>query len=137
MWKSHGFDSVSSLEPGKDPWNMAMHRLPTCLTQRKEKKRRKLLVCHDFKGGYGQDSVVQGVSTGSFNVAFKVQDFFDNVYPFVHWALVDCFVYFSHRCITIPPVTWINAAHKNGTKILGTFITEWEPGFSIHFALSR
>ena len=30
--------------------------------------------------------------------------------------------------ITIPPPCWINAAHKHGVPVLGTFITEWEDG---------
>ena len=45
-------------------------------------------------------------------------------YSFFHWHSIDCFVYFSHNLVTIPPVSWINAAHVNGVPVLGTFITE-------------
>lgn len=54
-----------------------------------------------------------------------------NGYTFYHWAQIDTFVYFSHHFITIPPLSWINVAHNNGVKILGTLITEWEEGEKI------
>jgi mannosyl-glycoprotein endo-beta-N-acetylglucosaminidase len=44
------------------------------------------------------------------------------------WDLIDTFVYFSHHLITIPPPCWIDAAHRNGVPVLGTFITEWNSG---------
>ncbi|XP_071429846.1 cytosolic endo-beta-N-acetylglucosaminidase isoform X2 [Pithys albifrons albifrons] len=34
----------------------------------------------------------------------------------------------SHHNVTIPPVVWTNAAHRNGVPVLGTFITEWVDG---------
>lgn len=39
---------------------------------------------------------------------------------------MDIFVYFSHHRVTIPPVGWIESAHRHGTLVLGTFIFEWE-----------
>lgn len=50
------------------------------------------------------------------------------LYTFKYWQYVDIFVYFSHHRVTIPPPCWTNAAHKNGVRMLGTLITEWEPG---------
>lgn len=41
---------------------------------------------------------------------------------------MDYFCYFSHQYVTIPPSNWINAAHKHGVSVLGTFITEWADG---------
>lgn len=49
-----------------------------------------------------------------------------NRYTFEHWHLVDTFVYFSHKRISPPPPEWITAAHRHGTKILGTVIFEWK-----------
>lgn len=45
-------------------------------------------------------------------------------YRFYHWAGIDYFNYFSHYYITIPPVTWTNAAHHHGVIMLGTYIVE-------------
>ncbi|KAF3433352.1 hypothetical protein FNV43_RR24454 [Rhamnella rubrinervis] len=77
--------------------------------------RPRLLVCHDMAGGYGDDKWVQGGTNA-------------DAYAIWHWYLMDVFVYFSHSLVTLPPPCWINAAHKHGVKVLGTFITEWEEG---------
>eukprot|EP00668_Euglena_longa_P014756 GGOE01018775.1.p1 GENE.GGOE01018775.1~~GGOE01018775.1.p1 ORF type:complete len:728 (-),score=136.24 GGOE01018775.1:200-2383(-) len=81
-----------------------------------QRSRRGVLVCHDMQGGYGPgDRYPQGGTT-------------ENVYTFDHWDLCDVFVYFSHHRVTIPPASWVNAAHRHGVPILGTFITEWDKG---------
>lgn len=49
-------------------------------------------------------------------------------YLFYHWNMIDTFIYFSHKLVTIPPYGWINAAHNHGVKILGTLITESTDG---------
>jgi hypothetical protein len=51
-----------------------------------------------------------------------------NSYSIWRWDDIDTFVYFSHHLVTIPPPGWISAAHVNGVRVLGTFITEWEAG---------
>lgn len=73
----------------------------------------KTLVCHDMKGGYINDRFVNGHN-----------DLSD--YKFLCWPCTDIFVYFSHELITIPPLTWINAGHLHGVRVLGTIITEGE-----------
>ena len=55
----------------------------------------------------------------------------DDIYYFKYWNMVDVFVYFSHHFITVPPVGWVNAAHRNGVTILGTFITESKSGYEM------
>lgn len=77
----------------------------------------KTLVCHDMKGGYLEDRFVDG--------AYGLPT---EPYTFVHWPSTDIFVYFSHHFVTIPPLGWISAAHRNGVQILGTIITEFDHG---------
>lgn len=69
--------------------------------------------------GYGEDANCQG----EFPAASGARR-----YTFDYWHHVDVFIYFSHARIAIPPPHWIAAACRNGTKILGTFITEWDEG---------
>ena len=68
---------------------------------------RKMLVCHDMKGGYLEgECSLEGCSN-------------NNEYLFWHWWQIDTFIYFSHDLVSIPPTPWIEAAHKHGVKILG------------------
>ncbi|XP_016948722.1 cytosolic endo-beta-N-acetylglucosaminidase isoform X1 [Drosophila biarmipes] len=76
-----------------------------------EENRRELLVCHDMMGNYLEDR--------HFHSSEKYDD-----YRFVHWSAVDYFCYFSHEYVTIPPSGWLNAAHRHGVPVLGTFIVE-------------
>ncbi|KAI0092885.1 glycosyl hydrolase family 85-domain-containing protein [Irpex rosettiformis] len=68
-------------------------------------RRGKLLVCHDYKGGYTEKPA--GLA-----------------YTFNFWSLCDTFIYFAHHRVTIPPSGWTNAAHRQGVKMLGTLIFE-------------
>lgn len=76
----------------------------------------KVLVCHDYQGGYNEDAKVQG---STVDKCYTLSKF---------WSFLDIFVYFSHHTITIPPVCWIQAAHTNGVLVLGTIITEGDHG---------
>lgn len=67
----------------------------------------RLLACHDFQGGYSEDPQTQG-------------------YSFEHWAYADVYVYFSHQRVSLPPAEYVHAAHRHGTRILGTLIFEWD-----------
>ncbi|XP_066140269.1 cytosolic endo-beta-N-acetylglucosaminidase [Euwallacea fornicatus] len=84
----------------------------------------KTLVCHDYKGGYQADSYVPFDNHEDKTLA-------TDGYTFYNWSQVDYFVYFSHYFITIPPLAWINAGHRNGVKVLGTIITENQDGVKI------
>ncbi|KAI0029817.1 glycosyl hydrolase family 85-domain-containing protein [Vararia minispora EC-137] len=70
-----------------------------------ENRTGRLLVCHDFKGGYSE-------TPSSLN------------YTFNFWTFTDIFIYFSHHRVTMPPPGWTSAAHRHGVKILGTLIFE-------------
>lgn len=78
----------------------------------------KTMICHDMQGGYNNDRFVNGTKSR-------------NEYTFYNWSIVNTFIYFSHYFITIPPIGWINAAHKHGVKVLGTIITENDYGKDI------
>ncbi|KAI9273900.1 endo-b-N-acetylglucosaminidase [Helicostylum pulchrum] len=71
----------------------------------------RLLLTHDMAGGYKQDKFIQG------------NDYSD-IYSIQYWHLTDMFNYFSHERVSIPPVNWTNACHRNGVKSLGTFLVE-------------
>lgn len=77
--------------------------------------RPKMLVCHDMMGGYVGDHRSQGHTDS-------------DLYLVRSWALIDTFVYFSHHRCTVPPPSWTDAAHRHCTRVLGTFITEWDEG---------
>lgn len=83
----------------------------------------RLLVCHDFAGGY---PLWEANATGVSGDDDCPPD--SKLWRFNHWAYVDVFVYFSHYCVTVPPVGFIHAAHRHGALILGTVIFEWEQG---------
>ncbi|KAK9366311.1 glycosyl hydrolase family 85-domain-containing protein [Lipomyces kononenkoae] len=82
----------------------------------------RLLVCHDFKGGYSpdEDDLFQGFFPHKTGVAYWARAF----------AMVDTFVYFSHKRVAVPPVSWTNACHKSGVRCLGTIIFEHESSVS-------
>ncbi|CEG41147.1 cytosolic endo-beta-n-acetylglucosaminidase-like [Plasmopara halstedii] len=98
-----------------NPANLVQCHIPIALHVRNQRRRSKLLVCHDMKGGYLGDRFKQGCN-----------DF--DAYRFYQWDLVDVFVYFGHALVCPPPCGWIAAGHRHGTRVLGTFLTEGEDG---------
>ncbi len=79
---------------------------------RQSEPTTNLLLCHDYSGGYHDYESVRPVALEN------------EVYSCQYLQFVDVFVYFSHKLVCIPPPTWINTMHRNGVKILGTFIVE-------------
>lgn len=80
---------------------------------------RRLLVCHDFAGGYRhhEDACARGYfphPSGSR-------------YAAAHLAAVHTFVYFAHHRVLPPPVVWTAACHRSGVPCLGTVIVENDP----------
>eukprot|EP00912_Choanoflagellata_sp_UC4_P002458 UC4_evm2s1556 len=119
--ESRGIDSLESISqwmarmPSPDPYNIAVIPLrPRAI----DTSQQRLLVCHDMMGGYCEDKFPQGSDE-------------KEVYRIYAWQTIDLFVYFSHKLVTIPPPCWTNVGHRNGTRVLGTFITEWERGAMI------
>lgn len=79
----------------------------------------QLLVCHDYKGGYHPSESSQGRCP-----------FPETVYTAEYLQYISTFVYFSHKRVAIPPAPWINLMHRNGVKVLGTFLIEGDEGSS-------
>ena len=71
-----------------------------------------VLLCHDYSGGYHDYESVRPSLRG------------DKMYACNYPQYVDTFIYFSHKLVCVPPPTWINTMHRNGVKVLGTFIVE-------------
>ena len=71
-----------------------------------------VLLCHDYSGGYHDYESARPYLRE------------DKIYACNYPQYVDTFVYFSHKLACIPPPTWINTMHRNGVKVLGTFIVE-------------
>ena len=100
-------------EDNADP----VHRSNTPLAVRSpraidESNKSKLLLIHDYNGSYLEYEACQGA------------DVPHELYTCEHLQLIDSFVYFSHQLVTVPPPTWTNTCHRNGVKVLGTFIIE-------------
>ena len=74
------------------------------LAARQKVLKSRILICHDMKGGYGNDKFINGFD------GLKIPDYI--------WPNVDSFIYFSHNFITIPSefslnFPWILSANGN------------------------
>ena len=69
-------------------------------------RRRRVIHCHDYAGGYTQSADEDYLAT------------------FSSWALFDVFIYFSHHRVVVPPRIWIEKAHQEHKMVLGTFLFE-------------
>ncbi len=75
-------------------------------------KTSKIILCHDYKGGYHDYE------------AIRPEDVDAEDYSCEYLQYIDTFIYFSHKLVCVPPPTWTNTLHRNGVKVLGTFILE-------------
>lgn len=72
----------------------------------------KLMICHDYSGGYHD---YESARPGPLP---------NELYNCVYLQYVDTFIYFSHKLACCPPAAWTNLLHRNGVKVLGTFVVE-------------
>ncbi|KAF2491443.1 hypothetical protein BU16DRAFT_515819 [Lophium mytilinum] len=71
-----------------------------------------VLLCHDYGGNYHTYESSQGVGVDETSYSCEYLQF------------VNTFVYFSHKLVCVPPPSWTNTLHRNGVKVLGTFLVE-------------
>ncbi|KAJ9666140.1 hypothetical protein H2201_003818 [Coniosporium apollinis] len=74
--------------------------------------KASVLLCHDYAGNYQPYEASQGAEVTAESYSCEYMQF------------VDTFIYFSHKLVCVPPSSWTNALHRNGVKVLGTFIVE-------------
>ena len=81
-------------------------------------------MCHDIPGGVNSDKTIVSIEK-------------DIDYRYMYWNYIDIFIYFGHPRVTFPSPGWTNTAHRNGVKMLGTLIFEWdEGGIDIEYMLA-
>ncbi|KAK4987808.1 hypothetical protein LTR50_004360 [Elasticomyces elasticus] len=71
-----------------------------------------VILIHDYAGNYHNYESVQDIGVDSESYSCEYMQF------------VDTFVYFSHKLVCVPPPAWTNSLHRNGVKVLGTFLIE-------------
>ncbi|KAF2084673.1 glycoside hydrolase family 85 protein, partial [Saccharata proteae CBS 121410] len=106
------FDQLAAWNPqDADPVQKAnTPLLPRTRAPRESKS--KVLLCHDMSGNYHAYESCQsrGVEQEEYHCEYL--------------QFVDCFVYFSHKLVCVPPPLWTNSLHRNGVKVLGTLLVE-------------
>lgn len=85
---------------------------PATAVHNQKSPSTKLILCHDYKGGYHD---YESVRSGPLR---------SELYTCEYLQYVETFIYFSHKLACCPPPTWTNLLHRNGVKVLGTFIVE-------------
>ncbi|GAA5974606.1 hypothetical protein JCM5350_001215 [Sporobolomyces pararoseus] len=85
------------------------NKVPLPLRDQPYNPHGRLIVCHDYKGGYSEDDEERG-------------------YSFQFWHLCDVYIYFSHHRVSLPPAAVIRTAHRHDTRVYGTLIFEWDAG---------
>ncbi|KAI4096159.1 MAG: hypothetical protein LQ344_001222 [Seirophora lacunosa] len=106
--------NVADLDPIQQANQPLLRRsaAEVCNTPDNDCPKTKLLLCHDYKGGYHHHESVRPAPMTRERYSCKYLQF------------VDTFIYFSHKLVCIPPPTWVNALHRNGVQVLGTFLIE-------------
>jgi len=81
-----------------------------------KENKRSVLVCHDSPTDINEDMHLYGDRKTSYGYRFRF------------WQNIDYFCYFGHHLVVIPPPGYTAAGHRQGVKVLGTFITESTKG---------
>ena len=110
------FDSLDAWLPSEiDPVqvsNTPLLRRAASQVHDQQHPTTKVVLCHDYKGGYHDYESARPNSIKS------------EMYSQEYLQYVETFVYFSHKLVSVPPASWINLLHRNGVLVLGTFLIE-------------
>ncbi|KAF2789593.1 glycoside hydrolase family 85 protein [Melanomma pulvis-pyrius CBS 109.77] len=111
------FDTFDQLQIWTAAEADVLQRSNTPLLQRSQAattdtNKANVLLCHDYSGNYHDYEATQGIGVD------------EESYSCEHLQFVDTFVYFSHKLACVPPPSWTNTLHRNGVKVLGTFLIE-------------
>jgi endo-beta-N-acetylglucosaminidase D len=88
--------------------------LPRSSTE--EGGKAKTMVVHDFGSAYHEyeaNNACIGVEEEAFSLGGGGE-----------MQSIEIFCYFAHYLVSAPPASWVNLCHRNGVKVLGTFIIE-------------
>lgn len=112
------FESFDEIAQWTDSDVDALQRANTLLLPRSDtlpslkSGKSNVMLIHDYAGGYKDYEACQGATVP------------ERMYSCDYFRYVETFVYFSHKLVSIPPPTWTNSCHRNGIKVLGTFLVE-------------
>lgn len=112
------FDTVDQLHSWTSAGSDVLQRANTPLLRRSpvaeigDVKKANVLLCHDYSGNYQDYEASHSVGVD------------EEYYSCEYLQFVDVFVYFSHKLACVPPPSWTNTLHRNGVKVLGTFLVE-------------
>lgn len=119
------FDSFDELERWTEVDVDPLQKSNTPLLRRPEipallrmRESSNVMLMHNYRGNYVENGyeACQGAIVN------------DEDYVLEQWQRVEAFNYFTHYQINIPPPTWVNAGHRNGALVLGTFCIDGEKG---------
>jgi endo-beta-N-acetylglucosaminidase D len=115
------FDSFEELNQWTEAKVDPLHKANTPLLRRPDipasfhkTESSNVMVMHDYRGAYLESGyeACQGAIVSAKD------------YILEYWQQVETFNYFTHFRVSIPPPTWVNTGHRNGTLVLGTFCIE-------------
>ena len=115
------FDSFEELDHWTEASVDPLHKANTPLLKRPDmpaslhmKESSNVMVMHDYRGAYLENGyeACQGAIVSTKD------------YILEYWQRVEAFNYFTHFRVSIPPPTWVNTGHRNGTLVVGTFCIE-------------
>ena len=104
-WSIHDIDPIQQSNQPLLPRASVSHR-------HHEQPKTKVILCHDYHGGYHDYESVRPHRLGS------------DMYSCEHLQFVDAFIYFSHKLLCLPPPTWTNLLHRNGVAVLASLVIE-------------